>query len=254
MTATISGVDWDSYRAAVAQGLNPQPDTAAWQVREEIILTYLYLTKRVVSKMMKAMPTHVERDDLESWATIGLMKAVQRFNHQMGVPFEAFATQSMRSAIMDGIREQDWVPRSLRRKQRDIDKAEEELKQKLGRTPTDYETAEALGLESKEIGFTKYKSEIASHTYIDGSSEALNKYDNNPEEVDLALRLRTALATALENLPVKEATVIALHYYDEQKLSSVAKIMGISEVKIGALHSSAVLSLWNSLENLLTSE
>lgn len=252
-TKTIS---WSEYRAIVPEKADPDPDDyAAIAMREAIILEYLYLTKRVVSSMRKGMPAHVQRDDLESWAKIGLMKAVQKYNHTLGVPFEAFASRWMRSAIMDGIRDMDWVPRSLRRKQRDIDKAEENLKNFLERTPTEQEVADELGLEAKDVGQTKYKSEISSHTYLEGCAEALNMAsDTNNDENSLITALKKSLSVEVRNLPIREATIIALHYYEQKKLAQIAQILGISEVKVGALHQEAVLVLWEKLEATLQKE
>lgn len=249
---TTAPVDWWHYRCNVPIGTDPQPKTPEWNERERIILAYLYLTKRVVSKMLKSMPAHVERDDLESFANIGLMKAVQRYNHSLNVPFEAYATQSMRSAIMDGIRDNDWAPRSLRKAQRTIDKTEGTLKQSLGREPTTQEIAEALQLAPKDVSATKYRAEISTHAYIDASAEALNKSAEVVDDIDLIETMRHTLAITLKSLPIKEAAIIAMKYYEDKNLSDIAKIMGISEVKVGALHADAVLSLWQALESLLT--
>lgn len=251
MTDWLNDVDWETYRSVVPIGQEPERDTGPWLARENLILQYYYLAKRIVAKMAKTMPNHVDRDDLESLAVLGLMKAVTQYNHTLGVPFEAYATQKMRSSIMDGIRHQDWAPRTLRRKQRDIEKAEAVFRQENGRVPTYDEVAAILDIDAAEVGFTKHQSEIATHAYIESSAEAMNKTNEVVDDLDLITTLRTTAARTLRNMPVREATVIALHYYANKKLHEVAEIMGISGVKVGQLHKEAILSLCQALEAVL---
>lgn len=241
---------WDYFRSISPINTTPDKGTEAWRLREQIILNYLYLTKRIVAKMKKSMPSHVDSDDLESWATIGLMQAVQRYDQTMGVPFEAFCTQRARSVIMDGIRDADWAPRSLRKKQRDIAKAEEEFRQEKGREPTNVEISNRLEIPVEEISATKYRSEIASHTYIEGSLEAQNKpISTDSEEDELVDLLKSATAKAVATMPIRQAVVVAMHYYEDRKLSEIAKLLRTSEVKVGALHAEAVLKIWQALAN-----
>lgn len=239
---------WPTYRSMVPLGTDPDPDDElANDIRTAIILNYLYLAEIVVKSRKKTLPKHVESDDLESWAKIGLLQAVQRYDHTRGVPFEAFVTQRMRSVIGDGIRDSDWAPRSLRKAQRAILKAEDDIR-KEGREPTESEIATALETTVDEISTTKYKSEIASHTYIEGNLEAQNMSSgHNDEEDEMIFLLKNVLASTVANMPVKKAVVIAMHYYEERKLADIAKILKTSEVKVGALHTEAVLEIWTNL-------
>lgn len=255
MTTVVAEIDWKAYRAAVPKGTEPARTSPEWRIREDIIVSHLYLTKTVVAKMLKTLPSHVERDDLESWAKIGLMQAVLRFDETMSVPFAAFAAQRMRSCILDGIREQDWAPRSLRQKQRSVRKAEEVLKQQYSREPTAEEVAQELGVEASEVRQTKYKSSIATHTYLDNYTEdVIHTAVISPTENDLVAQLRSTLVASFLSLPVREATIIALYYFEKKKLSEIAKMLGVSEVKVGAMHSDAVTIIWNNLESVLAEE
>lgn len=251
-------IDWQHYRSLVPKGVEPDRGTPEWRMREDIILTYLPITKSVVSKMIRTMPPYVERDDLESWAEFGLMQAVLRFDETMNVPFAAFARQRMRSCILDGIREQDWVPRSLRKKQRDIKKVEETLGQELGRQPSEDEVADHLDIDSREVSYTKYRGAIATHVYLDAYSDGGVFYDtlSDPSTVleasDLAAELRAAVSESFLALPTREAVVIALYYYEKMKLSEIAKLIGVSDVKCGQIHESAVMAIWQDLESYLS--
>lgn len=236
---------WSDYRALVPIGEDPT-DEKSLRMREDVILEHLPLTRRVALKMLKSMPNHVDKDDLESWATLGLLRAVQKFNHELGVPFEAYASQSMRSVIMDGIRDLDWAPRSLRRKNREILKAETELRNVHGRTPSNAEVAEKMGLAVQDISYTKYRSDIASHAYLAECDEAMN-HKVDMEATEQAFQIRQAVVNAIKLLPFREAVVIVLHYYHGKKLAEVAKLLGVSEVKAGAIHTEAVTGIWTQI-------
>lgn len=241
---------WETYRALVPIGQDPT-DPKTLRMRDDIVQSHFNLTKHVASKMIKNMPAHVDREDLEGYAALGLMRAVQKYNHTMNVPFEAYAIQSMRSVIMDGIRDQDWAPRSLRRKQREIDRAEELLKHQLERVPTEDEVATQLGITAQEVSYTKYRSENAAFAYIQECTEILNQSNNvATEELEMAAQIRQTLVQAVRKLPFREAVVIALHYFAGKKLADVAKLIRVSEVKAGTIHTEAVMHIWQSLDTL----
>lgn len=242
---------WCEYRARVPQGEEPY-DEETRQLRDDIINCYLYITKRVVGKMKKAMPAHVSKEDLESLAKIGLMQAVLRYDTSLGVPFEAYCAQRARSVIMDGIREADWAPRSLRKKQRDIKQAEERLRQVLKREPTKTEVAKYLDIAEDDIDRTHYKVEISSHTYIEGNQEAQNKTSVlDSDELELVDIMKSVVAQSMRTMPIRHAAILAMHYYHEEKLSDIARKLKLSEVRVGTLHSEAVLLVWQELQKAI---
>ncbi len=276
-TKTLEDNTWETYRALVPKGADPQPeDEEAMDIRTDIIIAYVYLCKRVVAKMRKSMPSHVDPDDLESWAKIGLLQAVTRYDHTMQVPFEAFATQRVRSVIMDGVRDADWAPRSLRKKHRDITKVEDKFRQEKGRDATPEEVAAVIvtdkfnkdGVEPSEkefeeavmeamadISSTKYRSDISAHTYIEGNPEAQNKPASlNDEEDELVTVLKSVVAKALQSMEIRKAAIIAMHYYGEKKLALVAQELNMSEAKVGELHAAAVMEIWEQLANVISEE
>lgn len=239
---------WDHYRSLAPLNTTPERGTEAWKIREQLVADHIYLTKRIVVKIKKRMPAHVEADDLESLANIGLLQAIQRYNHTRGVPFEAFITQRVRSVIGDYVRDQDWAPRSLRTRQREITKVAESFRQNEGRDPGIEEIAEILDTTTDDVSNTLHRAEIATHSYIEGNVEAQNKPSSlDDDEDELVMLLKTVTSKALSTLPIKQATVLALHYYEEQKLSDIAKVLRTSEVKIGQLHSEGVLKIWQQL-------
>lgn len=248
MTATAIDYCWDDYRALVP--INTEPiDDKAFAMREKIILQHLELTRRVAAKMMRTMPNHIDTDDLESYAKIGLMRAISRYNHQLGVPFEAYAMTNMRSVILDGIRSLDWAPRSLRRKERELFNAHTALRHELEHEPTKEDLALKLGVTIAEVNDTRQKSSAASTAYLEENTEVVNRRTTSldTEEVALVQRLRDGVACAVQKLPFREAVVIALHYYEGLKLADVAEALGVSEVKAGMLHTEAITKIWESI-------
>jgi RNA polymerase sigma factor for flagellar operon FliA len=243
---------WITYREHVSFGQEPNTPQGL-RLRENLILSHMALAKQVAANMVKKMPQHVDKGGIESLAYEGLMRAVSKYNHTINDSFEAYATQTMQRRILDGLRELDWAPRSLRRKMREIEKTEETLKQRWHRSPTDTELANELGLGVAEIQDTRNRSEAAAHAYIEDSAEALNmQSEDRDEETETAKMVRNATTQAVKNLPFKEALVICLHYYENKTLADVATLMGVSEVKVGSLHKEAVLHVWAELAATLT--
>lgn len=259
MSEKIDESIWPLYRALVPKGEEPDPeDVDANRIRHDIILAYLYLAEMVVKKRKKTLPKHVDADDLESWAYIGLLQAVQRYDHTMGVPFEAFVTQRMRSVIADSIRENDWAPRSLRKKQRDLVKAVDSFRQAEGRDPSDEELSQILEIPVESIRETRYKADIATHTYLElytqysgdhtyNVKEPASTTKDEDDESELIQILKTVLAESLTSMTPRKAAIIAMHYYQEMKLSDVAKALRMTEVKVGKLHQEAVNEIWQNL-------
>lgn len=243
---------WDDYRVLVPLGTEPTCSQGI-RLRDDLIIEHIGLAKQVASNMLQKMPSHVDRGGIRSLAYEGLMRAVSKYNHKINDSFEAYATQTMQRRVLDGLRELDWAPRSLRRKMREIEKTEEKLKQRWHRSPTDAEIAVELGVPVSEVADTRNRSEAAAHAYIEDSAEALNmQAEDRGEENDLAKQIRSATTQAVRNLPFKEALVLCLHYYENKTLADVASMMGVSEVKVGALHKDAVLHVWAELAATLT--
>jgi RNA polymerase sigma factor for flagellar operon FliA len=243
---------WVQYRTVVPIGEEPASPKGI-RLRDDLIIEHMTLAKQVAANMVQKMPTHVDKGGIESLAYEGLMRAVCKYNHTINDSFEAYATQTMQRRILDGLRELDWAPRSLRRKMREIEKTEETLKQRWHRSPTDAELADELSLGVAEIQDTRNRSEAAAHAYIEDSAEALNmQSEDRDEETETAKMIRVATTQAVKNLPFKEALVICLHYYENKTLADVAALMGVSEVKVGSLHKDAVLGVWAELAATLT--
>jgi RNA polymerase sigma factor for flagellar operon FliA len=245
-------VSWEDYRALCAPGEHPTTKQAL-RLRDELIATYMPLAKKVASHSHSKMPSHVDKGGIESLAFEGLMESVVKFNHTLSVPFEAFATQTMKRRILDGVRKLDWAPRSLRQNMRLIEKASEQLKLGLQREPTTAEIAEYLDLDISTVLETKYQSDNATHAYIEDSVEAVNSFSTQRvEEVELAKHIREVTTNAVDSLPFKQKLVLCLHYYFDKSILDIAKMMGISEAKAGTLHTDGVRNVWAELSATIT--
>lgn len=242
---------WQAYRALCAPGQEPF-DRVSRRARDEIVTAHMPLARKVASRATQAMPSHVIRQDIESLAFEGLLKAVTQFDPERKVPFEAFATQMMQRKIVDGARELDWAPRSLRKMIRDIGKAEEGLRQRLGRSPSQDELAEDMGVTTQEIFEARRKAEVASHAYIAEDPEAYDTASPDSEN-EAAKLIREAIVSAIRKLPMREQVVIALHYYEEKRIVDIAGILGVSEVNVGKLHTAAVMHIWEQLNEVRAS-
>lgn len=223
-----------------------QPDV------DRLVVAYAPLVKRVACQMMSRLPPSVEVEDLMQNGMMGLLDAISRFENGMGAQFETYAIQRIRGAMLDGLREADWAPRSARRDMRRIEVAINQLEQKNGRPPGESEIAEHLGLDIHE--YQRILQDARGHQliYFDdiNSSEGedylerhLGQAEANPltllEDADMRLRL----VEAIQNLPERERMVMALYYDEELNLREIGEILEVTESRVCQLHSQAVARL-----------
>ena len=230
-------------------------------IRETLIVENAYLIKYVAGRLNIYFSANLEYDDLVSFGVFGLIDAIDKFDPNKGVKFETYASLRIRGAIIDNIRELDWVPRSLRQKGKDLEKAYADLEYGLGRPPTDEETAEKLCLSAKE--FTKFVNDASVTTLVSLEEvvEQNSDYADDPGFEDVAENpvkqaefneLKDMLAGEIDRLSEKEKTVITFYYFNELTLKEISEIMKVSESRISQLHTKAIAKLRGKMSKLVT--
>ncbi len=225
--------------------------------REQIIKDYVPLVKFVAHRISNRLPSHVELDDLIHSGILGLMDAVEKFDPGRGIKFKTYAELRVKGAILDGLRDLDWVPRSLRRKKKDIEGAYHAIEQRLGRAATDEEVATQLGVPLEELH--KNLDELKGVTLgafaeagEDGEGESLISFvpdpdAEDPSQVFQASELKEILKASVELLPKKEKFVVQLYYFDELTMKEIGTLLNITESRVSQLHTKAMLRLRGKL-------
>jgi len=225
-------------------------------IREKLILQYVHLVKYVAGRLNIYFGTNVEYDDLVGFGVFGLIDAIDKYDVKKGVKFETYASLRIRGAVIDSIREMDWIPRSLRQKHKELEKVYNELENELGRSANDNEVAERLGISLKEfykllndvsIGSMTSLEEIFEQNNETGINISNDNKDDNPEIYIEMEEAKQILADAIDKLPEKEKMVITLYYFNELTLKEISAIMSVSESRISQLHTKAILRLRGKL-------
>jgi RNA polymerase sigma factor FliA len=234
------------------------------RARERLVVAYSPLVKYVAGRMASGLPSHVEEADLISYGLLGLIGAIERFDPDREIKFETFAVSRIKGAIIDELRSLDWVPRSVRSKARDVERAHQKLENRLQRAPSDEEMSDELGISVED--FHSVLLEIANSSVLalddlwtiadpDGGQVSLLDTIHDPNAVDPeremdAAELKDRLADAIESLPERERLVVALYYYENLTLREIGEVLGVTESRVSQLHTKAVLGLRSNLQTL----
>src|SRR5436853_593036 len=232
------------------------------RARERLVLAYSPLVKYVAGRMGSGLPAHVEESDLISYGLLGLISAIERFDPGREIKFETFAITRIKGSIIDELRSLDWVPRSVRAKAREIEKANAKLEHQLHRAPTDQEMAEKLGVSVDEFQDTLNRISNSSvvaldelWTVSDASGDQVSLLDTiqDPQALDPAQEMdasemKDRLADAIARLPEREKLVVALYYYENLTLREIGEVLGVAESRVSQLHTKAVLRLKSRLQ------
>lgn len=219
------------------------------ELQEKIIIEYAGLVKLVAGRLSMYLGYNVEYDDLVGYGIFGLIDAIDKFDFTKGVKFETYASLRIRGAILDQIRKMDWIPRSIRQKQRKMDVAYQSLEIKNGRAANDGEIANELEITVEELetwqNQTKVTNIISLDEFMEQGSESniepsLTAGFDQPEKIVEKQELKEILTKTLETLTEKEKTVIVLYYYEELTLKEISRILEVSESRISQLHTKAL--------------
>jgi RNA polymerase sigma factor for flagellar operon FliA len=237
-------------------------DSADERARERLVVAYSPLVKYVAGRLSSGLPAHVEEADLISYGLIGLINAIERFDLSREIKFETYAIPRIRGAIIDELRSLDWVPRSVRARAREIERANAKLEAKLQRAPSDEEMAGELGVSMED--FQESLIQISNSTIAaldelwsvsDASGDQVSLLDTlqdpdapDPEKAMDATELKDRVADAIARLPEREKLVIALYYYENLTLREIGEVLGVTESRISQLHTKAVLRLRSHLQ------
>ena len=220
--------------------------------KEKLILHYAPIVKYVAGRLMVHIGQNVEFDDLVGYGIFGLIDAIEKFDPSKGVKFETYASFRIRGTIIDNIRRMDWVPRTLRQKNKQIESAIIKLEDELGRSPTDDELADALGLTPDETIDLIRKSSIHSLVSLDDFLEQnyekshvslVTNSSDSPEGLTEDKERKVKLAEAISNLKDKEKLVITLYYYEGLTLKEISSIMKVTESRVSQIHTKAISRL-----------
>jgi RNA polymerase sigma factor for flagellar operon FliA len=231
--------------------------TGDQKLRDRLILTYAPLVKYVAGRLGSGLPAHVDEGDLVSYGLLGLMGAIERFDPTREIKFETYAMARIKGQIIDELRAMDWVPRSVRARARDIERAITELEKKLERAPTDEEIAAKLGISTDELeeSLTDIgRSSIAAldelWTVAGGDGDQVALIDTieddsapDPQGTLSVTEQKEALAEAIALLPEREKLVVTLYYYEELTLREIGEVLSVTESRVSQLHTRAVLRL-----------
>ena len=240
-------------------------------IRDLIILAYWPMLTRIVGRLRQGLPPHVrvDEDDLRSYGLIGLYKALDRYDPEVG-PFDKFASNFVRGAVLDELRTLDWAPRSLRKRQKDMEKARLELQKNLNREPSDEELAVVLKWTVSDIDTTRRQVDCAWPRSLDeirGEAEkdlyavvadahgtveqiALGQHDSH--ENDRSTILTEKMALYIDDMPPQKRAVVILCYYLDMRQSDVARVLGIPESRVSNLHLSVMEEIHAKLEEMLS--
>ena len=244
---------WRDYKA--------QGSTKA---RDVLILNYSPLVKYVAGRVAVGLPANIEQSDLVSYGIFGLIDAIDKYEPARGVKFETYAISRIRGAIIDELRAIDWVPRSVRFKAREVEKAYQALENKLKRPPSDPEVAEELDISVPDLNriYTQLSSVslIALDELMSVEGERGDKLSLvetledtktvGPTEAFESVEMKEILAGAVNHLPEREKWVITLYYYEGLTLAEIGRILGVTESRVCQIHTKAVLGLRGSISDV----
>jgi len=225
------------------------------ELKKILIENYINLVKIVAGRMYNFYGSKIEYDDLLGYGVLGLIDSIDKFDITKNIKFETYAQIRIKGAIIDNIRKLDWIPRSLRKKSKDIQNSISFLENKLGRSPTNDEISTHLNISLNELELIL--SDISTFNVSSLEELLLTNGDyflesqantNLPEEIYETEEIKNILAISIDSLNKNERLVISLYYYEELTYKEIGNIMGLSESRISQIHSKAILNIKNFLE------
>ena len=245
--STLGPVDelWAEYKS-----------TGSQRAKDELIVHYAPLVKYVAARVAIGLPNNVDQEDLASSGIVGLMEAVAKFEPERGFKFESYAAQRIRGAIIDDLRSLDWVPRSVRAQARRVEEVLSKLTDKLGRSPTDEEVAEEMGVTVRKLRAIYSKVSTILFVSLDRLLSVGDKGDSGMSLVDTLVdtkaedpaaaveerEMKDFLRKAIAGLPERERTAITLYYYEGLSLAEISQVVGVSQARISQMNAKSVMT------------
>jgi RNA polymerase sigma factor FliA len=237
--------------------------TADGALRDRLILHYSPLVKYVAGRVGVGLPSNIDHADLVSYGVFGLIDAIEKFDIDRAIKFETYAISRIRGAIIDELRSIDWIPRSVRHKAREVEKAYQALEGELHRTPTEPEVAERMGVSLPELqaifGQVSFVNVVALDELLSVGGEKGDKVSlidtlEDPKAEDPVATFESQetkylLAGAIDLLPEREKIVVTLYYYEGLTLAEIGQVLGVTESRICQMHTKAVLQLRGKLSD-----
>ena len=233
------------------------------ELRDYFIKQYAPLVKYVAGKVAIGMPYNVEFDDLVGFGVFGLFDAIEKFDPEKHVKFKTYAVTRIRGAIYDELRSIDWVPRSVRQKTREIEEIVHHIESNLGRSASDAEIAQKMGVSVEEFHKNIYKISTSSILslndlwYTGEDNDKVSIVDSiessqslNPDTIVEREEIKKVIVQAINELPDKEKKVLVLYYYEDLTLKEIGKVLDVTESRISQLHTKAILRLRAKLTSL----
>jgi RNA polymerase sigma factor for flagellar operon FliA len=232
--------------------------------RERLILEYAPTIKYIAQRIASRLPPHIGLDDLINAGVIGLIDSITKYDPSRDNTFKTYAEFRIRGAMLDELRSLDWVPRSVRQKERAIEHAYETLERTLGRSGRDEEVAELLGIDIEE--FYEWLSQVRGVSLLSleapglrtTTGETLNALDlvstdaaQGPAQLVQTHHLKKRIAEAIDDLPYQEKVVISLYYYEELTMKEIGKVLEITESRVSQIHTKSIFHLRSKLTILL---
>ena len=227
--------------------------------RDELVMAHVGLVRSLASRLGRRLPSQVELSELVSVGVVGLIEAANRYQPSLGVPFDAFARRRIQGAMLDALRGLDWVPRSVRKLQREVDGMITQLRHTLGREPDAAEIASALG-----VGIEHYEAKLDELRLADLALVRPASGDRAPDLLGIAIdpdlgpygqlersELRSRLAGALQELPEREHHILALYYDQELTLAEIGEVIGVGESRVSQLRTQAIARLRSMMQEWL---
>jgi RNA polymerase sigma factor for flagellar operon FliA len=234
-------------------------------LKEQIVLEHTPLIRYIVNRIAVRLPSHIDLDDLHNTGVIGLMDAIEKYDPDKNCKFKTYAEFRIKGAILDQLRSLDWVPRSVRQKSRKLERAYGEVEQRLGRSATEDEVADSLGLQIDKFhdllnqvrGISLVNLEEIRGNNADGDRSGTfadiieDVHSENPFASLKLLETKHVISDTIASLPEKERLVISLYYYEDLNMKEIGGILGITESRVCQIHTKSVMRLRSKLKGMV---
>lgn len=268
LTSVAPATDEIALQDSVSAAWTDYKQSGSPEARDALILNYSPLVKYVAGRVAVGLPANIEQADLISYGIFGLIDAIDKYDQARGIKFETYAISRIRGAIIDELRAIDWVPRSVRFKAREVEKAYQALENKLKRPPSDAEIAEEMGITVDELNHIYTQLSTVSMVALDelmsvdgGQGDKLALVDTiedtrtaSPMEAFESEEMKSILAEAINRLPEREKIVVTLYYFEGLTLAQIGEVLGVTESRICQMHTKAVLGLKGKISEATQSD